>query len=213
MTGPEQYVGVNSNEHYYLSMVPAKAVEELRKRYAQRGRHYHTWQHIVNLFDTLQLVDERVACLPAVVLAVLWHDAVYDARRRDNEVRSAQLLRRMTTKLEPYWVERAETMILATQRHLLPEGDEVTEDDGYFLDMDLAILASKPEAYDTYVQQVRREYKHVPEPDWCAGRAAVLRGFLERPELYHTEWGRVMYTRKARENMGRELGGLVRGGA
>jgi predicted metal-dependent HD superfamily phosphohydrolase len=203
---------VNSSEHYYLGVLPEKTVEDMRKRYANPARKYHTWRHVQEMFDVLEVVDERVACLPALVLATVFHDAVYDAKRKDNEVKSAQLMRRTCAKMAPYWVEQAENMILATQHHVLPEGDGSTSDTAYFLDMDLAILAAPAERYLEYTQQIRQEYKHASDAEFAAGRAAALRKFLQRPAIYYTEWGAVMFERKARANITAELAVLEASG-
>ena len=49
------------------------------------------------------------------------------------------------------------------------------------LDADLAVLGSEPAAYQAYVTGVRAEYGHVDDAAWATGRAAVLRGLLDRP--------------------------------
>ena len=47
-----------------------------------------------------------------------------------------------------------------------------------------AVLAAEPTAYGAYAAAIRREYAHVPEPLWRAGRAAVLERFLARERIY-----------------------------
>jgi predicted metal-dependent HD superfamily phosphohydrolase len=51
---------------------------------------------------------------------------------------------------------------------------------GYFLDLDLVILAEKGEVYEEYARLIRLKYKHVNGEDYRRGRSKVLRGFLER---------------------------------
>ncbi len=48
-------------------------------------------------------------------------------------------------------------------------------------DADLGILAADPARYASYTAGVRREYAHVPDADFAAGRAAVLRDLLAKP--------------------------------
>jgi predicted metal-dependent HD superfamily phosphohydrolase len=74
-----------------------------------------------------------------------------------------------------------------------------------FLDMDLSILGASPGVFDAYEQAVRREYVWVEEPAWKAGRGTVLRGFLERPHIFHTPEFRERFERQARENMARSV--------
>ena len=53
-------------------------------------------------------------------------------------------------------------------------------------DADLAILAAPPDRYDAYLAGVRRDYAHVSDTDFAAGRAAVLRDLAApRPAVPH----------------------------
>ena len=62
-------------------------------------------------------------------------------------------------------------LVRLTERHL-PADDDAN---GCVLsDADLAILAATPERYAEYAADVRREYAHVPDDLFRAGRAAVL---------------------------------------
>ena len=121
----------------------------------------------------------------ALVLAILFHDAVYDATRKDNEAASARLARLHLTDLgvAPGMIARVEALILAT-RH----GGEAAADDhdmALLVDLDLAILAATPERYAAYAAAIRREYAHVPEDQFRTGRAAVLTGFLAQPSYLY----------------------------
>jgi hypothetical protein len=86
------------------------------------GRAYHGWPHVEAL---LALWREYAGILhdpEAVHLAILFHDAVYDPRRTDNERASAALLRDwMAGTVPPARLEAAATMVLATERHAVPE--------------------------------------------------------------------------------------------
>lgn len=81
-------------------------------------------------------------------------------------------------------------------------------DTARFLDMDLAILGASCERFDIYEQQIRREYAHVPPDSYRAGRAAVLRHFAQRTNLYFSEWGQHRFEAKARANLRRSLAAL-----
>jgi predicted metal-dependent HD superfamily phosphohydrolase len=54
---------------------------------------------------------------------------------------------------------------------------------------------------------VRREYAHVADDDFRAGRAAVLGDLLAKPHLFHTAHGRAAWEAPARANVTRELRG------
>ncbi|WP_331312020.1 hypothetical protein [Methylobacterium oryzae] len=105
-------------------------------------------------------------------------------------------------------------MILATERHAVPDGlpAALAADVALFLDMDMAILGAAPAAYDGYAAGVAREFVPVVgEAAYRRGRAAFLRGSLEsgRP-LFVTDRARAELEGPARSNMGRELAALGR---
>ena len=210
MKEPGEYI-TESSEHYYTGLLGQKTREELRRRYSNPKRHYHTWEHPREMFRMLERVDEQVECLPGVVLAIVYHDVVYDPRRTDNEARSAALMRRMCRGMDQFWIERADTLITATKGHVLPPGDAAA-DAAHFLDMDLGILGAPEQRYRRYCADVGAEYSHLTPEQWRQGRAQVLRAFLRRlgeGQLFHTDWARAAFTERASENMHTELRELV----
>ena len=76
-------------------------------------------------------------------------------------------------------------------------------------DADLAILAAPQDRYDEYVAAVRREYAHLPDDVFDAGRAAVLGALAGKPHLFHTAYAREHWEAPARANLERELAALA----
>ncbi|MER8571509.1 hypothetical protein NKH19_10690 [Mesorhizobium sp. M1338] len=187
---------------------------ELSALYRGPGRHYHNLAHIEAM---LALAGDYRAALgdPGAVEAAIWfHDAVYDSKAKDNEAQSADLAeKKLAGRADPSRLNRISAMIVATATHQVPPFDDATStrDASLFLDMDLAILGAAPEAFDAYERAVRREYQWVEEPMWRAGRSAVLKNFLARPHIFHTEEFRQRFERQARENMTRSLAALTTG--
>lgn len=187
--------------------------DDLRARYREPQRHYHTGQHIGELMALSKELYELQQDPFAFGMAVWFHDAVYDPQRNDNEELSAELATRMQHKareLNPLFmsvaqVERVATMILQTKRHEWTDGHP---DTALFLDLDLSILGAPAARYDEYARQVRAEYAHVSDADFRNGRRAILEAFLRRPALYFTEVGRERWELAARANTARELEAL-----
>lgn len=157
-------------------------------------RHYHTLDHIAAMI--------RLYAGPSrEIHAAIWlHDIVYDARAGDNEEASADVA---TRDLSGSGVDVGEVrrIILDTKRH---GGGDATLD--LFCDLDLSVLGAQPGVYAAYAEAIRREYAHVPEADWRAGRARVLRGFDTR-RIYRTT--RFAYREDAaHENLRREIARL-----
>jgi predicted metal-dependent HD superfamily phosphohydrolase len=182
-------------------------VAELFERYSEPHRRYHGVAHI----DALARLFEEVATGPGwqqpaeVALAILFHDAIYEPARRDNEARSAMLARERLADSMPVDVDRVATLIEATAAHghAHVDGDP---DLGHFLDADIAILGAPSHLYDRYARGVFEEYAPViAEAAFRAGRRAFLQAQLARPMLFHTAWFRERYEAVARENLEREL--------
>jgi predicted metal-dependent HD superfamily phosphohydrolase len=177
---------------------------ELRDRLlaAYAGRGYHDTRHLVEVLDRL---DELTGSAPAVelVLAAWFHDAVYEGRDEDEE-RSARLAE---AELAGEQVDVAEVARLV---RLTATHDPAPDDEGGALlcDADLAILAAPPDRYAEYVAGVRGDFAAVPDPDFRAGRAAVLRDLAGRDALFRTAHARAHWEPAARANLAAELDAL-----
>lgn len=161
-------------------------LDRLRERMQTPPRFYHTMAHIEAV---AACVREWMGGEPSAPLlaAALYHDAVYDARRTDNEARSAVFCRAELTQagLNAGDFAEAERLILATAHHSpAPE----TADETLLLDADLFVLGASPDDYAAYVRGVRAEYAHVSDAAWFAGRGRVLTAFLSRPRIFIGDW-------------------------
>ena len=195
-----------------LDTISPDLLRDLQQRHAEPQRFYHDWSHVEALLGHFRRIEELVHDHEGVLHAILFHDAIYDPRAKDNERRSAGLLAEMAPPIGAHSLTLAAAAILATEGHKMPEsGRDEASDIAHFLDMDLAILGSDQERFAIYEGQIRREYAHVPEDAFRQGRAAVLEGFAGRERLYFSEWGYEHFEKRARENIARSLDGLLRG--
>jgi predicted metal-dependent HD superfamily phosphohydrolase len=185
------------------------AGDYLLSRWSEPQRHYHTADHLTAVLD---VVDRFAALAPhpeRVRLAAWMHDAVYDPRALGdaNERDSAEFAAGLLATLGVPDKATGEVARLVG----LTAGHSTTSDDpdGELLcDADLAILASPDQAYADYAAAVRREYAHVPDDDFRAGRARVLVALLELPSIYRLEPLREAWEENARVNLERELRSL-----
>ena len=194
-----------------MSLIDKATKAELTKLYQADGRHYHGIRHIEAL---LALAKEYRAELndPEAVEAAIWfHDAIYDSRRKDNEALSAALAAdKLNGRIAAPRLARIVKMIEATATHEVPTFDDAAanNDAALLLDMDLSILGAPAKTFDAYEDAVRREYGWVSDADWRAGRSAVLRNFLARPRIFHTDVFVSRFEAQARANMKRSLAKL-----
>jgi predicted metal-dependent HD superfamily phosphohydrolase len=188
----------------------ATVARDLLERWAEPHREYHTGEHLTTMLSIVDANARLAGDLMAVRLAAWFHDAVYDpaAAPGANEAASAGLAIQYLAMLE---VDEARADEVARLVRLTAEHDPTPADrNGCLLaDADLAILASEEPVYDAYASAVRREYGHVPDPLYRAGRIRVLNHLLALPRLYRSVPARAEWTVAAHINMHRERSQLV----
>ena len=186
---------------------------DLLARWSEAPRRYHTTTHLVEMFGALEEledareIDDRKCSLAR--LAAWFHDAIYDpaATPGSNEADSALLARETLRQLSftSNDIDTIDRLIRLTARH---DADAAEPLDAAFHDADLWILAAATVRFDSYCEQVRAEYAHVPDREYRNGRAAVLRPLLHRDRIYRTSHALHGWSTPARINLGRELARL-----
>lgn len=183
-------------------------MEELRDRLAERyrepHRRYHDLRHLQEVLQTVDDLADAADDVDAVRWAAWFHDAVYDVHRDDNEERSAQLAEQdlAALGLDRALVSEVSRLVRLTATHQ-PEDDDANG--AVLCDADLRILAADPWRHAEYVADVRAEYAHVPDPEFRAGRAAILRALLSSGRLFRTERAYTRWEERARANLAAEL--------
>ncbi len=180
--------------------------DRLVATYAEPHRHYHTLEHLGEVFR----VVGRLGGTPAVELAVWFHDAVYDPRAADNEARSADLVGEWLTPLglPPGVLRRAAELVRSTA-HLSTESTPSDAEVLALRDADLAILGASEVRYRRYAADIRREYAQVSDADYWQGRVAVLEAFLRRNAIFHHPLMAAEGENAARRNLLAERAELV----
>ncbi|WP_054313101.1 hypothetical protein [Mesorhizobium sp. 1M-11] len=191
-----------------VSLITPALRTELSALYRAEDRHYHGINHIKSLLGLLDEYRPSFSDPEAIEAAIWFHDAIYDSRAKDNEARSADLAREKLAGIaDAERLNRIALTIEATATHTVPdiEPETARQDAALLLDMDLSILGAAPETFDAYEAAVRREYAWVEEPLWIAGRGAVLKTFLEREHIFHTDIFRSRFEEQARKNLRRSV--------
>lgn len=182
---------------------PEQSWHNVEKAYA--GRAYHNLDHLEEMLSDLpQHAPPRDSLIFGV--ALIYHDIVYKPTRSDNESRSAESAARALRQsggIEDSRIERCSQLIMATKHHRPSSQDD--GDEALLIDLDLTVLARSPEGYDRYRAALRKEFWMIPGFVFRNRRRAVLTSFLDRPHIYHTDYGRAHYEPPARENLWREL--------
>ena len=198
--------------------LPAAQLDALRAAYASPPRAYHDFAHV----EAVLAHVADVAAGPGwhqraeVSLAVLYHDAVYEAGRADNEARSAVLAAEALARWPPAVGMDVETgrvteLIELTARHgtLTPHGfpaDAHGDDTRLFLDCDMAILGADPARFDAYDRAIATEYRgHVPGWTYRLQRRRFLKTLLARPRIYLSDFFHERLDAQARANLRRAI--------
>ncbi len=171
--------------------------------YTAPGRHYHNLKHIEDCLGALAGVKNLSAAEREILTeAIWWHDVVYDATRSDNEELSARLAEQ---HIRPDLRWEVGRLIRLTETHQVASDDRLG---AILISIDLSILGAEPARYDAYAAAIRKEYAHVGDGDYRAGRAEVLRLFAARPFIFPDADFAARYDRQARQNLARELASL-----
>jgi len=187
---------------------PQGLLAELRERYAEPQRRYHSLQHLAECLSAFATVRGMALYPEEAALALWFHDAVYEIGATDNEACSAawaqQALR--PAGIAEAALARVRELIMATSHNAAP----ATPDERLVTDIDLAILGAPVGRFEEYERQIREEYAGIADDVFHPARLAVLEGFLARPSIYATAHFRNLLEAQARENLNEAVAQLRR---
>src|SRR5262245_32910000 len=147
--------GTEFSPHERTMKLDDATMQELKARYAEPHRAYHTWHHIEDMLGRFATIADRLRDREAFELAILFHDAVYDPKAGDNEEQSAAFMReQLSGCVAPAVLDAAETLIMATKTHQ----PGAHADAAFLIDIDLSILGAEQAIFDVYDAAIRKEY-------------------------------------------------------
>lgn len=181
--------------------------DRLLDRWSARGRRYHDPRHLEHCLDALDLLCSPGESDEVVVLAVWFHDAIYEGRAgADEEAAAVFAEESLEGLLSPTAVVEVARLVRLTAGHRVADGDVRG---ALLCDADLAILGTPPEAYARYCRDVRVEYADVPLADFRRGRLGVVQYLLGMDPLYRTVRGQELWASAARANLAAEANRLA----
>jgi len=195
----EASIGLKSSATWWNRLFPLQA-EDPR-------RHYHTVVHLYEMIVHFQHSRHGLSKqdAQAILLAIFFHDAIYNAQASDNEEQSNILFE--TTAFDDdqsALKSKVSSMILATKTHNATNAEDHAIK--LLLDLDMAVLGKDPDAYLAYASLIRKEYQHVDQEVYCSKRAEILQAFLDNTDhIFATDLFRDLYEAKARENLRNEI--------
>ncbi len=182
-----------------------KEYEMIWRAYSQSQRAYHNTVHIKDCLAKCSLNPET-RFNHQLHLAFWYHDLVYQPLKKNNELKSAEAAAYFLKKqsASPELVTQVNDLIMATLHNSEPKNKE----EAFMMDIDISILGSDSETYATYTQNIRKEYKMVPWILYKKKRIEILKMFLNKSNLYVTDYFKNLFEEKARLNIQNEIAEL-----
>lgn len=190
--------------------------ERLMERWQEPGRYFHNLRHLASVLARVDELAEETHEADLVRLAAWYHGAIFDSAETatyahhggEDEVASAELAAAELTALgvDPARTARVRELVVALSRHAAAPDDF---DCAVLCDADLSVLATEPQRYKTYLEEVRAEYAHVPVRDFLESRIAILSRLLARKSLFSSPMG-AAWEEPARQNLEGELQRITR---
>jgi predicted metal-dependent HD superfamily phosphohydrolase len=182
--------------------------QELKKRYSEPHRYYHTPNHISHCLREFDLATELMDDADAIEMGLWFHDAIYDPRASNNELKSAELFTACAgDRMDADFRRRVYDLILIT---IHPEKPR-SPDQEFMVDIDLSSFGLPWPAFRRDSNAVRNEYAHLSDKQFYPAQIRFLRSLLARPTFFFTEFFRNRYEETAERNIARhidELGAL-----
>jgi predicted metal-dependent HD superfamily phosphohydrolase len=201
-----EQVGITTKQTSPVAL-PAAMWAELEAAYQRPPRAYHNIQHVhevsAHYFDVGQSPGWQQP--KEVYLAVLYHDAIYRAGRKDNELLSAEMaLAAINSYLKHETIDSSKTryLIELTARHGHISVQGLDSDTKHFLDCDMAILGAAPENFLAYDKAIASEYRG-KLPGWMFQfyRRKFLKSLLDSSRIYLSERFFQSHEARARANI------------
>ncbi len=179
---------------------------------SEEHRMYHTVAHLNNMinhiFYDVYPSGVSVTLNESLVLAILFHDIVYDPKLNSNELESIEFMKNIVKLVQPDLfeqsdiIEMAEIMIRSTIDHTVPNDSrslELNEQYPYFfnqlklfLDLDLCVFVGIDRNSNRdllcYDDDIRLEYNHVIDELYYPARVKVLENFLAKEKIFMSEY-------------------------
>lgn len=174
---------------------------ELAKAYSGKSRHYHNLDHLTDMVQSFDTYISELEHPDEVLFAIFYHDYVYSATKKENELKSALFAQKVLGDNDKIDAQIVFDLIMATKAHQ----STGTTDEQWMIDFDLKILGNDWENYWEYCQKIRKEYRIYPDVLYNPGRKKALQHFLEHTFIFQTNVFRTLYEDIAKDNIQMEI--------
>jgi predicted metal-dependent HD superfamily phosphohydrolase len=189
-----------------LKDLPPELIKKVTIFYRPDDDLYHTWDHINSCLIAFSHYTFENP-LP-IKLALLFHDAIYQATSRVNEEKSVDLAKRLLVEygFDQDLIRQVIRLIMLTKNHWANE-KSLSRDEKLFLDIDLGILGQPDLVYQKYVVGIQNEWREAKGHVFIfnLGRALFLAKVIRREKIFLTDEFNNIYGGQARKNLEKEF--------
>lgn len=166
-------------------------------------RSYHNLNHLGYMFNMLDIYTSHTGYKSNdIELAIFAHDLVYDTKKDDNELQSANKVLSWYGLKYNKPNEVLINLILSTSPNRTP----TTKDEALLKDLDLSILGTfVPFLFQNYKNGIQQEYHSYSKEEYLKGRFDFLNNMLSKNRIYSTEFFYNNFENQAKENIIQEL--------
>ncbi|XP_073999229.1 uncharacterized protein [Rhodnius prolixus] len=184
---------------------------------SQSQRKYHNLELLQFKLYLYQSVKHLIQNTQSMEYALFFSYYEYDPRSADSYLKNIEHFKQFAldccVPLESKLVCEVVSLLECTSSHMTEEhmtaGVVGKLDKHYFLDLDMSVLGSPPEEYQSYAERVRLEYGFFDKSAYNSLRVKVLQSFLQIPNIFATEEFRSRFEDQARKNIQKEISLLV----
>lgn len=142
--------------------------EDIVYKYSETHRYYHNLDHIL---DMIKSAYEKKILTNSLLLAIIFHDIIYNPKRKNNEELSAELFYQYIKDDE---IKQA---ILDTKTHK-PTNELARQ----LIELDLEVLYKDFKTFKDYEDKIFKEYQFVDFKTYKEKRIGILKSFNVNPE-------------------------------
>ncbi len=176
----------------------AEIYGQLKARYMEPHRRYHTPVHIAHCLNQFDLAREHMDEPDAVEMAIWFHDVIYESKSTDNELKSAELFTELAgSNVSAEFNSRVRDLIMVTVHRQLPE----TGDEKFVVDIDLSSFGLPWDRFLKDSEGVREEFPHLSDREFYPGQKVFMESLISRKNFCFTKFFRDRHEDTARDNI------------
>ncbi len=191
----------------YQDLMPIKQeYKHLAQNYNTRA--YHNLSHIGYMLNMLQIYlnytqgNNDISKLSDLILAIFAHDYICNPLAQDNKEQSTKAILQEGQYNFTIQLPKVKKLVYATKH----DHPAQSEEEALIADLDLSILGTfEEDVWQQYNKNIRKEYCNIPDEDYVKDRIKTLENFINRPQIFQTDFFRNMLEQQARKNLTQEI--------